>query len=265
MVVDWNEIGVKALASLVILVAAFAISYGLQWPVKRLLSANEQRKVGGTIFQNIVRVLVWGWAACMIIDVCFGVDMAGVFGALGIVGVAVSLGAQQTIANVIGGIIVSLSGMVGPGDWITIQGHKEARVIDTTWRRTTLEDEDGIQYAVPNSLLVSSTVEKGNRFFAIIVPFALKPGTPNVEELLVRCEQVVLDKQVAEGLDCEGMRPKAYVTGSTMGAINAEVKLYANRANDSRSVMRASLSTLIEFLQKENVLADIDMQQSVAV
>ena len=247
--------------NIIICVVIIAIAYGLyrlaMMPVKRLLVANEHSKRGGTIFQNILRVAATCWAVCCILDIFFGVDMAGILAAMGVVGIAVSLGAQQTIANVIGGIIVSLSNMVGPGDWIMLSGHKEARFIDTNWRRTTLENEDGVLYAVPNAEMVSNIIEKGNPFFFFAVPFSLKPATPDVAGLLEECEQAVLDRQRECGMDYEGMRPKAHIEGAALGTIQAEIKIYANRDFDTRAVKRAVLPALVDLLQQRGALADL--------
>ena len=258
---EWNDVVTKLVASAIVLLIALVAYRILQIPVKRLLSAAEERGMGGSIFQNIVRVIVWGWAACAIADICFGVNMTGVLGALGVVGIAVSLGAQQTIANVIGGIIVSLSDTVKIGDWIVVQNSAEARVVDTSWRCTTLEDEKGIIYDVPNSVMVSSIEQKDPPFYTIVVPFALKPTVPDVEGLLVECEQVLLDRQMEQHCDFEQKRPKACVASTTPGAIHAEAKLYVDREFDTRAAKRAVLPALIDFLQERNALAELEIPQ----
>ena len=255
--VAWNPIVMNIAFSVLIIVGAIVVSRAIQWPFKHLTESEKSGKIGGSIFVNIFRVLIYGWAICALVDLWFNVDMVGLVGALGVVGIAVSLGAQQTIANVIGGVIVSLSQMVGKEDWVTIQGNKEARVIDTNWRRTTLEDENGIQHIVPNALMVSNVIEKGNPYFTIEVPFSLKTTVPDVRGLLLDCEQALLDAQVAGGFDYEAMRPKAYVQGASLGAIQAELKLFVNRSYDSRHVKRAVLPALIELLQERNALAEI--------
>ena len=247
----------KLIVVLIILAVAALVSRLLQIPIRRYLGGKDGSKVGGTIFINLVRIFVWGPAICGILDICFGIDTAGAIGALGVVGIAVSLGAQQTIANLIGGVIVSLSRMIGPGDWITVKGNKEARVIDTNWRRTTLEDEDGIRYAAPNSVLVGEIVAKGLEYYTIVVPFSLKVTTPNVEGLLVECEQVLLDRMIEKEMDCNRKRPKAHIRGASLGAIQAEVKLYPNRTYDTRHVERAVLPALIDLLQERDALADV--------
>ena len=259
----WEILLIKIVGCAIIIGIAFLIYKLLKIPIDRLLNAGDQRKVGGSIFLNLVRVLVWGTAFCLILDLVFSIDIAGLLGAAGVVGIAVSLGAQQTIANVIGGVIVSLSRMVGPGDWVTVQGHDEARILDTNWRRTTLEDENGIEYAVPNSFMVANVVAKGNPYYMIVVPFSLKTTVPDVEGLLVECEQALLDRQIAGGFDYEQMRPKAHINGATLGSIQAEVKLYVDREHDSRYVKRAVLPALIELLQERDALADLSMNVEV--
>lgn len=252
----WETIAMKLVMTSAVVVLAIVAWRALQKPLFGLKDEEQERKVGLTIFKNILRVVIWAWAVCAVADILFDVDMAAVVGALGIVGIAVSLGAQQTIANVIGGIIVSLSTTTETGDWITIQGNREGRLVDTNWRCTTLEDENGIQYAVPNSVMVSAIVEKGLPFYTIVVPFALKTTTPDVAGLLRECEQALLDAQAGSGTDYEGMRPKAHISGTSRGAIDAEVKLYANREFDTRSVERAVLPALIDLLQDRDALAE---------
>ena len=106
--------------------------------------------------------------------------------------------------------------------------------------------------------MVSSIIEKGLGYFTIVIPFSLKVDTPDVEGLLVECEQVLLDRMIDKGVDFEQMRPKANIAGTSLNAIQAEVKLYPNRTYDSRSVKRMVLPALIELLQKRNVLASIE-------
>ena len=255
---NWQDVTIKALTGAGIVLVAIAIWRALQKPLDKLGDRLGSRKASLTIFKNILRAIIWIWAACAIADLCFGIDMAGVIGALGIVGIAVSLGAQQTISNVIGGIIVSLSTIIRVDDWIVIQGLKEGRVVDTNWRSTMLEDEDGLIYVVPNSVMVSNVVTKGLPFYTIVIPFALKPKTPDVAGLLRECERAILDAQVASGTNYEDIRPKAHVEGTSIGAIECEVKIYANRALDSRSVKRLVLAALIDFLQEKDALAEIE-------
>ena len=254
---DWGTIALKIVMAVAVAVIAIVVWHALNKLLKGPDNPDDDRNSGLTITRNIIRVIIWAWAICAVADIVFDVDLAGIIGALGVVGIAISLGAQQTIANLIGGIIVSLSSTMNKGDWIAIQGHKEGRLIDTSWRCTTIEDEDGIQCAVPNSVMVSAAVEKGLAFRPIVIPFALKPATPDLAALLRECEQTVLDAQIASGTDCEGKRPKAHLEGSDLGAIRAEIKVFASRELDSRAVKREILPALFGLLQEKDALAEV--------
>ena len=253
----WELFLIKLIECTVIIVMAFVLYRLIMLPVKKFLVNDENTRRGGTIFKNIVRVGVAVWAAACILDIAFNIDMAGILGALGIVGVAVSLGAQQTIANLIGGIIISLSETLATGDWVVISGAKEAQIVDVGWRITKLVDEDGVDYLVPNSKMVSEIIVRKLPFYTIIIPFSLKPTVPDVQGLLADCELVLLEAQKEQGIDFEEKRPKAHVAGASLGSIQAEVKLYVDRSIDTRSAERAILPALINLLQERNALADI--------
>lgn len=237
-----------------ILGVAFLARLLLRLVIRHILGLKDTNEAGATFLDDVILFLIGGWVACEIVELVFHVDLSGVIGALGIVGVAVSLGAQQTIANVIGGVILSLTKRVNIGDWISIQGGPEGRIIETDWRCTTLEYDDGTHGIVPNAVMVSTAVRKRSPHAEIIVPLALKTTTPNVEQLLLECEQLLLDELVGLGLDWEQKRPKAHLVGTDRKVLQVEVKVYANHTQDKRSIRRAVLPALITFLQERDVL-----------
>ena len=86
----------------------------------RLLDASELPSA--SLFINIARALIWVLALLGVLKPVFGVDPAGFVAALGVVSLAVSLGMQDTISNIIGGISLMVSKAVQPGDYITVGG-----------------------------------------------------------------------------------------------------------------------------------------------
>lgn len=223
--------------------------------IYRAVNVYDRRKAGATIFINIMRVIVWGVTLANALNVLFGIDIAAILGAVGIVGVAVSLGAQQTIANLIGGVIVSVSKMVGAGDWITVGGSTEGQIIDTDWRRTIIVDEVNNTYAIPNSVMVSSIVQRSTDYAQYRVPIALSANAPNLQGLLEEMETVAGDSLDRAGYRFEDMTPRVMITGSNLGFINVDLKLYTTRDVDSRTVYRAVLPAVFTFLQEKGALA----------
>ena len=99
-----------------------------------------------------------------------GVDLA-----LGIGGIALSLGLQDTLSNLIGGLSVSLGRVVEPGQYIEVLS-QSGRVTDINWRHTTIVDAGGSTHLIPNSIInKNSLVDIGDSVDARI-PFLLPVG-----------------------------------------------------------------------------------------
>ena len=135
-----------------------------------------------SIFINIVRALIWVLALLSVMRPVFGVDPAGFVAALGVVSLAVSLGMQDTIANIISGISLMVSKSVQPGDYITVNGIT-GEVTDVTWRSTTVRMRGGAEEVIPNSVLSKTSLTKLPPANLVVVPFAVtSTGAPLAED-----------------------------------------------------------------------------------
>ena len=105
-----------------------------------------------SIIVNIARGVIWATGASIILDACFGVNANALVAALGVGGIAVSLGFQDTLSNLIGGLQVTFMGIVTPGDNIEV-GAERGVVQDVTWRHTTIRDAMGQTVIIPNSII----------------------------------------------------------------------------------------------------------------
>ena len=150
--VDWlSPLLVVALASLATAVVA-RVAVKL---VRKVLTHDSVPLPSSSIFVNIVRVVVWAIGASVILSTCFGIDVTGAVAALGVGGIAISLGFQDTLSNLISGLQLSLMNIVEPGDYIELSGQRGI-VRDVTWRHTTFETSSGERIIVPNSVLNTS-------------------------------------------------------------------------------------------------------------
>ena len=142
-------------------VIAFAVAIALivQNVVVRLankvLDASEVPNA--SIFINILRTAIWSLAFLSVLRPVFNVDPSGLIAALGVVSVAISLGLQDTISNIVGGLGLMLSRAVRPGDKVTV-GTTTGTVTDVTWRSTTLRSRAGDVDVIPNSVLNKTTL-----------------------------------------------------------------------------------------------------------
>ncbi len=101
------------------------------------------------------------WYGCdrgsIILQSCFGINPNALVTALGVGGVALSLGLQDTLSNLIGGIQMTLMGVVRPGDNIEI-GSETGVVTDVGLRHTTIITKLGETVIVPNSVISKTSL-----------------------------------------------------------------------------------------------------------
>ncbi len=164
-----------AITALVILVVTATVAHLLTKLLRRVLNYSDDLP-SSSIFINIGRVVVWFLGMSALLSTCFGVDVSAAVTALGIGGIAISLGFQDTISNLIGGLQVSLLRIVQPGDHISVGGSKGV-VKDVTWRHTTIKNIDGETAVVPNSVINKNSLTHLPPAGKVILPLIVEgPG-----------------------------------------------------------------------------------------
>jgi len=154
-------IGVAALVAFVVLRTTVNIS------VRHLLERRIEEASAGVLppaelerrVQTIGRLVIRiAGGVIVIIGVLmalrlFGIDIGPAVAGLGVVGIAVGLGAQTLVRDWLAGIFIVLENQYSQGDVIRIAG-VEGVVEDFSLRRTTLRDLDGTVHTVPNGQII---------------------------------------------------------------------------------------------------------------
>ena len=161
----------------VILACATAVaSKVVKRALHALLDHPENPLPASSLIINIGRGVVWVIGGSIILQSCFGINPNALVTALGVGGVALSLGLQDTISNIVGGLGLMVSRAVRPGDRVTV-GSTSGVVTDVTWRSTTLRTRGGDVDVIPNSVLNKTTLTHIADANAGVckVPFAVAP------------------------------------------------------------------------------------------
>ena len=154
---DWFT---AALGAAIILAITFVVSRITVSFMRRLLNRTTLLP-SSSIFINLVRVIVWVIGVGCVLSIWFNVNVNAMITGLGVVGIAISLGFQDTLSNLLGGLQVSLSRSVEPGDNIRMGPSGVSGVVqDVTWRYTSIVDSSGNRINIPNSLMTSTAVAK---------------------------------------------------------------------------------------------------------
>ena len=123
----------------------------------RVPPADVQGRIR-TVGQLIVRIgaaVILVIAALMVLGE-LGVNIGPAVAGLGLVGIAVGLGAQTLVKDWLAGIFVVLENQYSYGDLVRIGG-VEGTVEDFSLRRTLLRDADGSFHTVPNGQILVAT------------------------------------------------------------------------------------------------------------
>lgn len=167
--VDW--LSTLIVVAIALLVTAIASRLAVKL-IRRVLSHDSVPLPSSSIFVNIVRVVVWAIGISVILSSCFGINVSAAIAALGIGGIAVSLGFQDTLSNLISGLQLSVMGIVEPGDNVEIGGQRGI-VRDITWRHTTIITATGERIVIPNSVLNTSALVQLPPPRKVVVPIAV--------------------------------------------------------------------------------------------
>lgn len=131
----------------------------------QLYSQRRESEFGAMLIPLIrktLRIFVVIWAALLIADNVFGQDIGAWLAGLGIVGLAVSLAAQDSLKNVFGSITILMDKPFKVGDRIQYKGF-DGPVESIGFRSTRVRTLTGHQVTVPNSNIVNDPVENIGR------------------------------------------------------------------------------------------------------
>lgn len=174
----------------IIAVATAFVAHLVTVFLRKVLKSNKGPLPAVSIFVNIGRVTVWVVGLCVILSSCFNVNVGAAVTALGIGGIAVSLGFQDTLSNLIGGLQIIMTKLVEPGDRIKVSSY-EGMVTDVTWRHTTIMTARGERVVIPNSVINTSALVKLAPEDDIRLDIFIDSGEESLDDVVSRMQDEV--------------------------------------------------------------------------
>ena len=153
-----ERIADDVLRSLAAFVLFWAL-YRLAEPLRGLVGRVEA-KIGAEVVDWTVRGLKIAFVALGAITVLeiWGIQVAPILAGLGLIGVAVALGAQDLFRNLIAGLLIIGERRLAHGEWIKIEGGVEGTVEAIGFRSTRVRQFDKAPIYVPNSKLADTAL-----------------------------------------------------------------------------------------------------------
>ncbi len=136
-----------------------AESFTLESSLIKKMKSNMDKDVQDSMFDfilKLVRAVIYIIAGFIVISI-LGINLNGLIAGLGAGGVILTLIAQDTAKNLVGGLVIFLDKPFIVGDWIEIEKY-EGTVEDITFRSTRIRTFENSLVNVPNSLISSSSI-----------------------------------------------------------------------------------------------------------
>jgi len=131
-------------------------------PVQALTKRTGIDPTAAAFIETVIRYVLLAVALVTALGQ-LGVDTASILASLGVVGLTVGFAARDTLSNVISGLFIFWDRPFVIGDLVEI-GETYGRVETITMRSTRLVTPDGRMLAIPNSVVVNTTVASYTNF-----------------------------------------------------------------------------------------------------
>jgi small-conductance mechanosensitive channel len=121
---------------------------------------SERARTTGSVLTSILKAAVWIIAIAMILGE-FGFNLGPVIASAGVIGVAIGLGAQTLVRDILSGIFMLIEDQYGVGDEISTL-EIEGVVEKVGLRITTIRDKKGVLWYVRNGeiLVIGNASQK---------------------------------------------------------------------------------------------------------
>src|SRR5271166_750987 len=118
----------------------------------------EHRPREGKLLQDLLAGLIYLVAVFAIIAYVFDLPIQGLLATSGAVAIILGLALQSTLGDVFSGVVLSFSRPYRPGDWVSLDGGTDGRVIEMNWRATHVLTARRDLAIVPNSTIAKSKI-----------------------------------------------------------------------------------------------------------
>ncbi len=154
-----------ALGFLVVIALVFQlfVSKVLSQAITRAVGSRfEERAAIERRVRTLANTLNWGFRVLLVFVATglilseFGLDVSALVASVGIVGIALGLGAQTLVKDVLNGLFILTEDQYAVGDTVTV-ANITGEVVEINPRRTVLRDGDGNVHTIPNSAISVAT------------------------------------------------------------------------------------------------------------
>jgi small-conductance mechanosensitive channel len=146
---------VRLVATLLGFVVLVLLLSGLNATLFQGAPEDSWRKRIPSIFLDVARFVVIAVGLAFIMSYVWGANVGGLFTALGITSIVLGLALQNSVGQIISGLLLLFEQPFRLGDWLDTPSAR-GRVVEVNWRATHIDTGSGLQIT-PNSVLAGAS------------------------------------------------------------------------------------------------------------
>lgn len=206
-----------------------------------------------TLLNDILSFIVYGMGIIIVLQY-YGISIAPIITAMGVGGVAMALGMQETLANIFSGIQLIVSKQLRLDDFIMLSTGEQGRVTDITWRYTTIQSIMGNVVVIPNKNLGGTIITNYNlpqKDITIKIPIGVAYDSD-----LEKVEKVTLEvaRQVMEdATETSSIPPKVLFHTFGDSSIDFDVLLHSTRFDNQADLKHNFIKELTKRYRNEEI------------
>ncbi|HUC11223.1 MAG TPA: mechanosensitive ion channel family protein [Stellaceae bacterium] len=190
----------------------------------RVFVVTEHRPREGKLIQDLLAGVVYLSAIFAIISYVFDLPIRGLVATSGVIAIVLGLALQSTLSDLFSGIVLNFSRPYRPGDWISIDGATDGRVIEINWRATHVLTAKRDLAILPNSTIAKAKIVNASSpsgIHGMTVTVQLAANTPPATGVEI-LQQAVLNTRLILATPA----PLIAVKTITSDAISIEVSFF---------------------------------------
>lgn len=179
----------------------------VQKGIKKGLQAGGRFNPGksatiSTVCSSVTKYIIYFFMLCFILSI-WGVDPTSLIAIGGVASVAVGLGAQSVIQDILAGAFILMEDQFGVGDVVKIE-NCSGTVESVGMRTTRIRSMDGDLYIIPNGQIkIVTNMSKGFNRAVVDISIAYNEDIDRVIDLLTAELEKIYNESTVEGMiDC---------------------------------------------------------------
>lgn len=239
----------KVISILVVVVVAYILTRVVRRSLRQVTAGKVKEHFRKTAFR-IFQILIWVVALFVILGI-WGFDLTGLLAGAGFMGIVIGFAAQETIGNIISGLVMMFSRPFEIGDWIEISGYsgivEEISVINTRVRTF-----DGEMVSIPNQMVSSSEINNKTRLGHL--RFKKTVGIDYDSDPL-RAKEIAEEELMKHELISDDPSPRAMVDELADSSVNIVLLFWIDKSSfgDRRKVVEDVITSVKKRFEEEGI------------